>query len=79
MTPAELTDACMRSLSQGLDFLPLTIPWKRVKGNKVRALGQLCEILRESADFIVIRASAKKTLKWIVKQNRMHIDEQSRV
>ena len=76
MSKDELISACLQSLSQGLDFMPLVLgKGKKIYGYKIRALGQHCEILCENANgHIVVRASAKKTLKWIKK---MELKEQA--
>lgn len=69
MTVNELINSCLQSLSRGVDFVPLVIGRnKKVYGNRVRALGQYCELLCvNSNNEVVVRASAKKTLKWIKK------------
>lgn len=71
MTIEELIKQIERSMSQGLDFIILTVPpakrskpWARVK-----ALGQYCEVIRDlDDDRQVIRADNRKLIKWISKQ-----------
>ena len=73
MSVDELINTCLQSLSQGLDFVPLVLGKdKKIYGSKIRALGQYCEILCvNSSNEVVVRASAKKTLKWIKKMESL--------
>lgn len=70
MTPIELLQACMTAQSQGLDFLPLVLrKARRSDGYKVRALGQLCEVLCVNSDEnLVVRASVSKTIRWLKRE-----------
>jgi hypothetical protein len=70
MTPTELLEACVTANQQGGDFLPLVLrKARRSDGYRVRALGQLCEVLCVNSEGgLVVRVNASKTIAWLQKQ-----------